>query len=356
MLFAPQFDEGWSPLKALVTGAAGLVGYYACENFSELGFKVQAVDNFMRRKLFGPMGDTRSNARALWNKHHVRVKEIDVRSRDLRKLAKSSDVIIHAASQPSHPRSIEIPELDESINIDGTLNVLEGARHSSKDAVVIFCSTNKVYGENVNKLPVVELEKRYDYAEGVLGVDENMSVDQTLHTPFGVSKLAADLYCQEYARLYRVKTGIFRLSCITGPCAKAVEVQNWEPYFVWKNLRAETLNVFGYGGKQVRDIMDARDLVKAFDEFLASPRAGEVYNMGGGRENSISLLESFDVIESITGRKMLYELRPKREGDHMIYISNLGKFKDHYPTWSIKYNINRIFTDIYEEIRSSRTS
>jgi CDP-paratose 2-epimerase len=343
-------------LKALVTGAAGLVGYYACENFSELGFEVQAVDNFMRRRLFGSMGDTRSNARALWRKHHIRVKEIDVRSKDLRKLVKASDVIIHAASQPSHPKSIEIPELDESINIDGTLNVLEGVRQNSKEAVVIFCSTNKVYGENVHRLPVVEQEKRYDYAKGIQGVDETMPVDQTLHTPFGVSKLAADLYCQEYARLYRVKTGIFRLSCITGPRAKAVEAQNWEPYFVRKNIRGETLNVFGYGGKQVRDIMDARDLVEAFDEFIACPRAGEVYNMGGGRENSISLLESFDVIESTTGRKMLYELRPKRQGDHMIYISNLAKFKDHYPAWSIKYNINRIFTDIYEEVRSSRTS
>jgi len=338
-------------MKVLVTGAAGLVGYHACEYFSESGARVIAVDNFMRKTLFGPGGDTRSNARALWKKHRIRVRRLDIRSKAVRKLVRGCDVIVHTAAQPSHPKSIEIPMLDASININGTLNLLESTRQHAKDAVFLFCSTNKVYGENVHKLPVVELEKRYDYPNGIQGVDETMPVDQTLHTPFGVSKLAADVYCQEYARLYGLKTGIFRLSCITGPAAKAVEAQNWEPYFIWKNLRGEKLNVYGYKGKQVRDVIDARDLVTAFDAFIKSPHPGEVYNMGGGRKNSISLLESFELIQSITGKTMIFELQPKREGDHMIYISNLKKFTRSYPNWALKYDLNAIFRDIYEILR-----
>ncbi len=339
-------------MKVLVTGAAGLVGYHACEYFSETGSKVIAIDNFMRKRLFGPDGDTRSNARTLWKKHRIKVKPVDIRSKTVSRLVQGCDVIVHTASQPSHPKSIEIPLLDESININGTLNLLEATRQWAKDAVFLFCSTNKVYGENVHKIPVVELEKRYAYADSIEGVDETMPVDQTLHTPFGVSKLAADVYCQEYARLYGLKTGIFRLSCITGPAAKAVEAQNWEPYFITKNLKQEKLNIYGYKGKQVRDVIDARDLVAVFDEFLKSPHPGEVYNMGGGRENSISLLESFDLIQAITGNKMIYELQPKREGDHMIYISTLKKFRSQYPNWNLKYDLNAIFTDIYEVLRS----
>jgi len=339
-------------MKVLVTGAAGLVGYHACEHFSELGSRVVAVDNFMRRTLFGPDGDTRSNARTLWRKHRVRVQRLDVRSKAVTKLVRGCDVVVHTASQPSHPKSIEIPMLDASLNIDGTLNLLEATRQHAKDAVFLFCSTNKVYGENVHKLPVVELERRYDYADGIEGVDESMSVDQTLHTPFGVSKLTADVYCQEYARLYGLKTGVFRLSCITGPAAKAVEAQNWEPYFICKNLRGEKLNVYGYKGKQVRDVIDARDLVAAFQAFIGSPHPGEVYNMGGGRKNSISLLESFELIQSITGKPMSFQLQPKREGDHMIYITDLKKFAAAYPNWALRYDLNAIFRDIYEVLRA----
>lgn len=335
-----------------MTGAAGLVGYHSCDYFSETGAKVVAVDNFMRKRLFGPGGDTRSNAKALWKKHRIKVRPLDIRSKAISKLVQGCDVVVHTASQPSHPKSIEIPILDESININGTLNLLEATRQKAKDAVFLFCSTNKVYGENVHKLPVVELEKRYDYANGILGVDESMPIDQTLHTPFGVSKLAADVYCQEYARLYGLKTGIFRLSCITGPAAKAVEAQNWEPYFIWKNLKQEKLNIYGYKGKQVRDVIDARDLVSAFDEFIRLPHPGEVYNMGGGRENSISLLESFDLIRSMTGKQMIFELGPKREGDHMVYISNIKKFRSHFSHWALKYGLRAIFQDLYEALQS----
>ena len=306
----------------------------------------------MRKRLFGPYGDTHSNAKVLLKRYGIKVKAVDIRSRQIGKLVHGCDLVIHAASQPSHPRSIEIPILDSSININGTLNLLEATRKAARDATFLFCSTNKVYGENVHNLPVVEKEKRFDYAEGIEGVDESMSVDHTLHTPFGVSKLAADTYCQEYARLYGLPTAIFRLSCITGPAAKAVEAQNWEPYFILKNLKGERLNVYGYKGKQVRDVIDARDLVEAFDAFIRAPRPGEVYNMGGGRDNSISLLESFELIESLTGRKMIYELQPKREGDHMIYISNLQKFRRHYPKWHMSYDIKTIFTDLHKVIQS----
>jgi CDP-paratose 2-epimerase len=172
-------------------------------------------------------------------------------------------------------------------------------------------------------------------------------VDNTLHTPFGASKLAADIYCQEYGRLYGLKTGIFRLSCITGPFARAVEMQNWEPHFIRLNMLGKTLTVYGFKGKQVRDVIDARDLVKAFDAFSGKPRPGEVYNMGGGRENSISLLESFRLIEKITGRPMKYQFGPKREGDHRVYISDVSKFKSHYK-WKIEIGLERIFRDIHE--------
>jgi CDP-paratose 2-epimerase len=194
----------------------------------------------------------------------------------------------------------------------------------------------------------VEKETRYDY-DGINGIDEAMSLDQTMHTPFGVSKVAADLYVQEYARLYGLRAGVFRMGCITGPAAKAVELHNWEPYFMRANLTGRTVTVFGFKGKQVRDVIDARDLARAFLLFSESPRSGEVYNMGGGRENSISLVESFGLIESITGRPMSYMLGPPRAGDHICYISSLAKFQSHYP-WKIEIGLREIFTDLYEAL------
>jgi len=312
----------------------------------------------MRGKLFGEMGNTKSNADLLLTKFKGKIEFHNADIRDevkMKELIKDVDLIVHTAAQPSHPKSIEVPLEDFSINAWGTLQFLELTRKFNDDAVFINCSTNKVYGENPNTIPEIgEKETRYDYADRD-GIDENLPLDNTIHTPFGVSKVAADLYGQEYGRLYGLKTGTFRMGCITGPMAKAVELHNWEPYFIWVNITDQVLNVYGFKGKQVRDVIDARDLVKAFDMFVQKPRPGEAYNMGGGRKNSISLLESFKLIESITGKPMKWVLKPKREGDHQVYITDLSKFKSHYPDWNIQIGLRTIFTDIYNWLIANNT-
>ncbi len=337
-------------MKVLVTGGAGLVGSYCCQYYASQGHDVISVDNFTRGKLFGQMGNTKSNADFLLGQYANKIEfhDADIRDTDkMKSLITDTDIILHTAAQPSHPKSIEIPLEDFSINAWGTLQLLELARKVNDDAIFINCSTNKVYGENPNTIPkIVEKETRYDYSDRD-GIDETLPLDNTIHTPFGVSKVAADLYGQEYGRLYGLKVGTFRMCCITGPMAKAVELHNWEPYFLWINMQGKTLNVYGFKGKQVRDVIDARDLVKAFDEFARNPRPGEVYNMGGGRSNSLSLLESFKLIESITGKPMKWIMQPKREGDHKVYITDLSKFKSHYPDWDIRIDLKTIFTDIY---------
>jgi CDP-paratose 2-epimerase len=344
-------------MKVLVTGGAGLVGFHCCNFYASGGHEVVAVDNYTRGKIFGKDGDTHPNADELTKKFkNIIFNNVDIQNEEkIAELVKGADLIIHTAAQTSHPKSVEMPKEDFLINACGTFNLLEAARKFADNAVFIFCSTNKVYGENPNTIPqIIEKETRYDYVDRD-GIDETLSVDHTLHTPFGVSKLASDIYCQEYGKLYGLKTGIFRLSCITGPMARAVELQNWEPYFIKVNIEGKILNVYGFKGKQVRDVIDARDLVIAFNEFFKKPRAGEVYNMGGGRKNSISLLESFKLIERITGRPMKYELKPKREGDYQVYITNLTKFKSHY-NWDIQISLNKIFQDLYEWFIKNKNS
>ena len=343
-------------MKVIITGGAGLVGSHSCEFYAKQGHEVIAVDNYMRGLIFGERGNTKANAEFLKrNFPNIKFYNLDIRDeKEIKQLFRDVDLIIHTAAQPSHPKSIEMPIEDFSINAWGTLLLLETVRTVAEDAVFIHCSTNKVYGENPNKVPIIEKETRYDYADRA-GIDEKMPVDNTMHTPFGVSKLAADLYAQEYGLLYGLKTGIFRMGCITGPRAMAVESHNWEPYFTWVNLTGGLLNVYGFKGKQVRDVIDARDLVQVFDTFCQKPRPGEVYNIGGGRKNSVSLLESFKIIENITRKPMRYILKPKREGDHKVYISDLRKFKSHY-NWDIKIYLNQIFRDIYNWIKLNHSS
>jgi CDP-paratose 2-epimerase len=335
--------------KVLITGGAGLVGTECCKLFASEEYDVISVDNYMRKTLFGEGGDTKRNLQILDNFDNISHIEADIRDTDVMKeLLRDVDVVIHAASQPSHPKSIEIPLEDFSINAYGTLNLLELCRQIRPEAVFIFCSSNKVYGENPNTLPIIEKPTRYDFRD-IDGIDESLSLDQTMHTPFGVSKVAADLYAQEYAKLYGLKTGVFRMGCITGGAAQAVELHNWEPFFMMKNLKGEVLNVCGFKGKQVRDVIHAKDLALLFKLFAENPKAGEVYNIGGGRQNSISLLESFDLIESITGKKMNYKLCPPRKGDHIVYISDLSKAKSHYD-WDISIDLHEIFEDIYKAL------
>lgn len=344
--------------KVLVTGGAGLVGSECCKLFSENGYEVISVDNYTRGRIFGNAANTRSTIEKLLRGYNIENYEIDFRDEKIIPLIRKSDFVIHTAAQPSHPKSIEIPLEDFQINAFGTLFLLESIRKHNRDAVFIFCSTNKVYGDAPNYFSYEKIGKRFEPIDITLenGFDETLRIDRCMHTPFGVSKTAADLYTQEYAKLYGLKTGVFRMGCITGREAKAVEMHNWEPYFVKKALTGETLTIYGYGGYQVRDVIHARDLAELFYEFIKNPRLGEVYNVGGGRKNSISLLESFDLIEEITGKKIAYEFGPTREGDHIWWISNINKAKSHYPKWNVRIGLKKIFTEIYESLHDSYLS
>ncbi len=340
-------------MRVLVTGGAGLVGTECCKVFSERGWEVVSIDNYTRGALFGEEGNTRSNIEATLNDYGVEHHEIDIRDEKVADLIKKSDAVIHTAAQPSHPKSIEIPLKDFQINAWGTLHLLEMVRQHNKEIPFVFCSTNKVYGEMPNHFAYKKEGKRFVPVSPALkdGFDESLPIDRNMHTPFGVSKVAADLYSQEYAYLYGLKTGIFRMGCITGAAAKAVEMHNWEPYFIKTALTGKILKVFGYGGYQVRDVIHTRDLAELFYRFVKKPRPGEVYNVGGGIRNSISLLESFDLIEEITGKKIKYQHAPEREADHIWWISNINKAKSHYPGWDIEIGLKEVFTEIHEKLK-----
>jgi len=338
-------------MRILVTGGAGLVGSECCRLFTEKGHQVVSVDNYMRGKIFGKEGDTKATMDAMGDlnvEHH----EMDFRDDGIAEIVKRVDAIVHTAAQPSHPRSIEIPVEDFQINAWGTLYLLEQLRKHNKEAPFVFCSTNKVYGEVPNFFAYKKAGKRFEPMDDSLrdGFDESLQIDRCMHTPFGVSKVAADMYTQEYARLYGLKTGVFRMGCITGGAAKAVEMHNWEPFFIKKALTGEKPTVFGYGGYQVRDVINARDLAMLFLEFMQKPRPGEVYNVGGGRENSISILEAIDLIEKVTGKKLNYEMGPEREADHIWWISNCRKVMSHYPNWSQNHTIEQTFREISEAL------
>lgn len=307
------------------------------------------VDNYLRGKIFGVEGDTQKNMDILTREYAIEHNEIDIRDERIIPLVKKVDAVIHTASQPSHPKSIEIPLDDFQINAWGTLFLLENVRKHNKDSVFVFCSTNKVYGEAPNYFSYRKVGRRFEPIDPSLedGFDESLRIDRCMHTPFGVSKVAGDLYTQEYAALYGLKTGVFRMGCITGGASRAVELHNWEPYFVKKALTGETLTVYGYDGYQVRDVIHAKDLALLFYEFIKNPRMGQVYNIGGSRKNSISLLESFDLIEEVTGKRVKYELGPAREADHIWWISNISKALLHYPNWNIRIGLKEVFTEIY---------
>ncbi|MEE9323214.1 MAG: NAD-dependent epimerase/dehydratase family protein [Candidatus Aenigmarchaeota archaeon] len=340
-------------MKVLVTGGAGLVGSECCRLFSEKGWEVISVDNYMRGKIFGKDGNTKNIMEKILKEHSIENHEIDIRDEKIVPLIKKADAIIHTAAQPSHPRSIEIPIEDFQINVWGTLFLLENVRNNNPEIPFVFCSTNKVYGEKPNEFEYKKVEKRFEPVDEKFrnGFDENLSIDHIMHTPFGVSKVAADLYTQEYAKLYGLKAASFRMGCITGGAARAVEMHNWEPFFVKKAITGETLHVYGYGGYQVRDVIHARDLAKLFLAYVKKPRPGEAYNIGGARQNSISLLESFDIIEEVTGHKMKYDLKPERKADHIWWISDISKARKHYPDWDIRISLKQLFTEIYEALK-----
>src|ERR1700726_4325773 len=340
-------------MKVLVTGSSGLIGSEAVEYFDRQGHDVFGVDNNMRRVFFGPAGDT------LWNLDRLRNTAkrfthavIDIRDRAaIEELfgKQRFDLIVHCAAQPSHDKARDIPLLDFEVNALGTVNLLEMTRLHCPDAVFVFLSTNKVYGEEPKEIPLKELETRYDYArpEDYDGVDETCRIDRTLHSLFGASKAAADLVAQEYGRYFGMKVGIFRGGCLTGPSHSGVELHGFLSYLVKMGVTGRSYSVFGYKGKQVRDNIHSYDVVRAIEEFAANPRPGEVYNLGGGRENSISMMEAIAKIEELTGRKLDWRyVDEARKGDHICYISNLAKFKSHYPNWKITRGIDAILEEM----------
>lgn len=340
--------------KILVTGSSGLIGSEVCIFFSREGFKVHGLDNNQRAFFFGPQGDTRWNQRRLMNTvkdytHH----ELDIRNREaILELFKSirPDVIVHAAAQPSHDRAADIPFDDFDTNATGTLNLLEATRQYCPEAPFIHMSTNKVYGDAPNSIKLKELEYRWEYDDKKFnnGISETFSIDQSKHSLFGASKLAADILVQEYGRYFNMPTCCLRGGCLTGPNHSGVELHGFLSYLIKCNLEGKTYQIYGYKGKQVRDNIHSEDVARFIYFFIDSPRKAEVYNLGGGRDNSLSILEAFVKIEQISEKPMNFEyIEKNREGDHICYISNLTKIKQHYPSWEITKSLTDIFSEIY---------
>jgi len=343
----------------LVTGSSGLIGSEAVEHFDMQGHSVVGIDNNMRMQFFGAQGDTRWNlARLKEATRNFVHADVDIRDRAaLEKLFREHrfDLIVHCAAQPSHDKARDIPLLDFEVNALGTVNLLEATRQHSPEAAFVLMSTNKVYGDAPNEIPLVERETRWDYArpEDFHGVDENCRIDRTLHSLFGASKAAADLVAQEYGRYFGMKVGIFRGGCLTGPSHSGVELHGFLSYLVKMTVSGGKYSVFGYKAKQVRDNIHSHDVVRAIEEFAANPRPGEVYNLGGGRENSVSMLEAIARIEALTGKKLDWKyVDEARRGDHICYISDLRKLKRDYPNWSITKSLDATL----EELVSAETA
>jgi len=341
--------------KLLVTGSSGLIGSEVVTFFCGEGWAVHGFDNNMRKDFFGPQGDTS------WNRDRLRSTlkafhhwEVDVRDRQrvLEAVAEvKPDAIVHAAAQPSHDLAASLPFIDFDVNAVGTLNLLEAARRTCPEAPFIHMSTNKVYGDAPNRLNLVEKDTRWDYAdlEYADGIKETFSIDNSMHSIFGASKVAADVMVQEYGRYFQMPTCCLRGGCLTGPNHSGVELHGFLSYLIKCNVAGRTYKIFGYKGKQVRDNIHSGDVARFMKEFVARPRCGEVYNLGGGRSNSISILEAFNLIEKISGKATPHEyIDQNRKGDHICYISDLSKMREHFPNWDVTKNLRSSFVEIYE--------
>jgi CDP-paratose 2-epimerase len=337
-------------MKALVTGSGGLIGSECVRQLSAEGWEVVGIDNDMRRQFFGEQGTTYPVVEELRTTlPRYRHLPIDIRDRQaVRQVfdAERPQFIIHTAAQPSHDKAAAIPYDDFDVNALGTMNLLVAARDFCRESPFCFTSTNKVYGDRPNYLPLVELDKRYDYAGGLDGVDENMSIDQCLHSLFGASKVAADVMCQEFGRYFQMPVGVFRGGCLTGPQHAAVELHGYLAYIVHCAAAGREYTIYGYKGKQVRDQIHSYDVARLFMEFFRAPRCGEVYNLGGGRANSLSILETVDRLAAM-GLKLRYSYKDtNRTGDHICYISDLSKLRAHFPNWKMQYDLPRILDEI----------
>lgn len=350
-------------MKILVTGSSGLIGSEAVLYFDSHGHEVFGIDNNMRADFFGPEGNTTWNLTRLQAETRTfRHFSLDIRDRKCIFeffAERRPEAIIHCAAQPSHDLARERPLDDFDINAVGTLNLLEATRRYAKESPFLFMSTNKVYGDAPNELPLVELETRFDYANEAdrEGINESCRVDRCKHSIFGASKAAADILTQEYGRYFGMPTACFRGGCLTGPRHSGAELHGFLSYLVKLAVAGRRYTIFGYKGKQVRDQLHSHDVVRAFEEYLAAPRPGEVYNLGGGRTNSASILECIAMIDGITGRTMEWRHdEQNRDGDHICYISDLAKFKSHYPNWRIKYGLWEIIEEMVRDelVRSNR--
>ncbi|OAM89073.1 NAD-dependent epimerase/dehydratase family protein [Termitidicoccus mucosus] len=348
------------PKTLLVTGSSGLIGSEVCAYFArELGYAVHGVDNNQRAVFFGPQGDTRWNQARLARelpgfRHH----ELDIRDRAgvlalVRELRPS--VIVHTAAQPSHDRAAAIPFDDFDTNAGGTLNLLEAARQACPESPFIHMSTNKVYGDAPNRIALAELDTRWDYADPAYahGIAETFTIDQSKHSLFGASKAAADIMVQEYGRYFNLPACALRGGCLTGPNHSGVELHGFLSYLVKCNLEGREYKVFGYKGKQVRDNIHSLDVARFMAAFAAAPRAGEVYNIGGGKANSCSILEAFALVEKHSGKKQIHTyVEQNRAGDHICYYSDLHKMRAHYPAWDISVSLDETIRQIVEAHRA----
>jgi len=343
---------------AIISGSAGLIGSEACRGFAALGLDVVGIDNNMREHFFGPSGST------AWNRERLerdlgssyRHVNMDIRDREavarlVAELGSDLSLVVHTAAQPSHDWAARDPFTDFDVNAGGTLNLLQAVRDHAPEAVFIFTSTNKVYGDTPNRLPLVELETRYELDPShtySAGIREDMSIDHTLHSVFGASKVAADVMVQEYGRYFGIRTACFRGGTLTGPNHSAAELHGFLAYVMRCTMTGTPYRVFGYKGKQVRDAIHSADLVSAFIEFFKAPRVAEVYNIGGGRHSNCSVLEAIDLCQEIAGRELSWTYEDQnRVGDHIWWIGSNERFEQHYPTWSLHYDVETILKEIH---------
>ena len=342
---------------AIVTGSAGLIGSECVQRFAREGFRIVGIDNDLRAWFFGPEASTTANRdkliRHVQNYDH---RAIDIRDRAkiehlFKELGADVKLVVHTAAQPSHDWAARDPHADFTVNANGTLNLLEATRQFCPEAVFIFTSTNKVYGDTPNRLPLRELEKRWEIEPGheyEPGISETMSIDQTKHSLFGASKLAADVLVQEYGRYFGMKTACFRGGCLTGPAHAGTELHGFLAYLMKCTVTGRPYRVFGYKGKQVRDNIHSHDLVETFWHFYKAPRSGEVYNMGGSRHSNCSMLEAIELCEQISGRKLPWSYEEtNRIGDHIWWISDVRKFQGHFPNWQFRYGLREILEEIH---------
>lgn len=345
---------------ALISGSAGLIGSEACRHFASRGFVILGIDNNMRQEFFGQEASTGWQRQQLQEELGSRYQHFEIDIRDEQAIERlfanyQTDIklIVHTAAQPSHDWAARDPQKDFTVNANGTLNLLEATRRHCPEAVFIFTSTNKVYGDRPNQLPLVEQDLRWEIDPAhpyQAGIPELMSIDQSVHSLFGASKVAADVLAQEYGRYFGMKTGIFRGGCLTGPNHSGTQLHGFLAYLMKCTMTGKPYTIFGYRGKQVRDNIHSYDLIQAFDHFYRNPRCGEVYNLGGGRFSHCSMLEAIQACQEISGKRLDCSYQEaNRTGDHIWYVSDLTKFQSHYPDWRPTKNIQDILLEIYQQ-------